>query len=107
MTVRLSIGDRAEVHVREIDRWWVANRPSAPNLFHDEFLASLGLLRSAPEIGQPQRHRRLHGLRRLSLPSTQYHVYYLHDPQDNDVLILAVWSALRGHRPPLVSPAKS
>lgn len=101
MTVRVSIGDRAEAQARQIDRWWIANRPAARDLFHEEFLACLSLLRSSPDIGQPQRHRKLPGLRRVLLPSTKYHVYYAHDPEQAQILILAVWSAIRRRKPPL------
>ena len=63
MTVRVAIGDRAEAQVLRIDRWWIGNRASARDLFHQEFLACLTLLESSPDIGQPQRHRTLPGLR--------------------------------------------
>lgn len=104
VTLRVSIGDRAEAQARQIDRWWIANRPAARDLFHEEFLACVSLLRSSPDIGQPQRHRKLPGLRRVLLPSTRYHVYYVHNLEQEQVLILAVWSAIRRRKPPLATP---
>jgi hypothetical protein len=41
------------------------------------------------------------GVRRLYLPATRYHVYYVHEPELHQVVILAVWSAVRGKGPPL------
>ncbi|MBI4862268.1 MAG: type II toxin-antitoxin system RelE/ParE family toxin [Candidatus Riflebacteria bacterium] len=101
MTTRVSIGDRAEAQIVQIDRWWKANRPAAPDLFHHEVLGCLGLLRATPEIGHPERHRRIPGLRRVLLAASRYHVYYAYDSVDDVALVLAAWSALRGRRPPL------
>jgi len=41
------------------------------------------------------------GLRRLLLPRSRYHVCYVHDSENDEVAILAVWSAVRGRGPKL------
>lgn len=44
------------------------------------------------------------GVQRLFLPGTRYHVYYVHDAEAREVVVLAIWSALRGKGPPLRRP---
>lgn len=81
--------------------WWRANRPKAPGLFEREFSDGLTLLATAPDIGRRYRRRGIPSLRRLLLPRTRYHVYCVHDRARAEVLVLAVWSALRGRGPRL------
>ncbi|XYH99970.1 type II toxin-antitoxin system RelE/ParE family toxin [Sorangium sp. So ce1128] len=98
--IRLT-GDAAR-QARDAAVWWVENRPAAPSLFREELAALLSLLRTAPEVGAPHAHRRIKGVRRAPLPTSRYLVYYVYDPSGGEVLVLAVWSALRG-RPPRLS----
>ncbi|HKC83500.1 MAG TPA: hypothetical protein VKD46_05840, partial [bacterium] len=35
-------------------------------------------------------------MRRLLLPGTRYHLYYVYDQEASECVILAVWSAVRG-----------
>ncbi|WP_437836844.1 type II toxin-antitoxin system RelE/ParE family toxin [Sorangium sp. So ce1153] len=98
--IRLT-GDAAR-QARDAAAWWIENRPAAPWLFREELTALLTLLRTAPEVGAPHAHRRIRGVRRAPLPTSRYLVYYVYDPSAGEVLVLAVWSALRG-RPPQLS----
>jgi plasmid stabilization system protein ParE len=99
---RLRLTRDAARQVREAAAWWIKNRPAAPSLFREELAALLGLLRTAPGLGAPYAHRQIKGVRRAPLPTSRYLVYYVHDPSGGEVLVLAVWSALRG-RPPRLS----
>ncbi|AUX20594.1 hypothetical protein SOCEGT47_010660 [Sorangium cellulosum] len=101
---RLRLTREAARQAREAAAWWIENRPAAPSLFREELAALLSLLRTAPEAGAPHAHRRIQGVRRVPLPTSRYLVYYVHDPGAEEVLVLAVWSALRG-RPPQRSMA--
>ena len=68
-------------------------------LFVEELSGALDLLTRAPDVGRRYLHAGIPGLRRLLLPATRYHVYYVHE---GDVcVVLAVWSALRGRPPQL------
>ncbi len=87
-----------------IDSWWRDNRQAAPDLFADELAAPFGLLAEAPGVGRRYSARDIPGLRRLMLPSSRYHVYYVHDSESGTVHVLAIWSAMRGKGPPLRGP---
>ncbi len=63
--------------------------------------AALDLLSESPEAGRPCPRKKFPGLRRLLLPTTRYHLYYLYDPDRQEVLLLAIWSAVRGRGPKL------
>lgn len=99
MKVGIRFSPQALAQVQAAHAWWKQNRPSAPRLLRDELAEALQLLRTSPGAGAPYSHRRLRDVRRLVLPSTQYYLYYLTDP--DGVTILAVWSSLRGRAPQL------
>lgn len=61
----------------------------------------LDLLAMAPDTGALHPHRRIPEVRRALLPRTRYHVYYVHDIERDEVVVLALWSALRRRAPPL------
>ncbi|WP_437999805.1 type II toxin-antitoxin system RelE/ParE family toxin [Sorangium sp. So ce185] len=99
---RVQLTTDAARQTRDAAAWWIENRPAAPSLFREELAALLSLLRAAPDAGAPHAHRRIKGIRRAPLPTTRYLVYYVHDRESGEILVLAVWSSLRG-RPPRLS----
>jgi plasmid stabilization system protein ParE len=99
MTVRIVVTPEAEEQARTIDSWWRNERPAAPSLFAEELAAAFALLGDAPEAGRRYPHPTVPDVRRVLLRSSRYHVYYrLHE---NDVVVLAVWSGVRGVGPEL------
>ncbi|MFL5345468.1 MAG: type II toxin-antitoxin system RelE/ParE family toxin [Hyalangium sp.] len=104
MKARVIVQPDADEQALAIDSWWRENRPAAPNLFADELVAALGLLADAPGAGRRYPARKIPGLRRLMLPASRYHVYYVHDSEAGIVHVLAIWSAVRGKEPPLRGP---
>jgi plasmid stabilization system protein ParE len=97
MKVRFT--ERAEGEMVHIDGWWRENRPAAPMLFREELTAAVNLIRSTPELGAPHGARKGRLVRRVMLRKTRYHVYYA--IEDDGVLVLTVWSAMRGRGPDL------
>lgn len=95
--VRLSPEALTEAEV--IDRWWRENRPSAPDLFRDELAAALERLSVVPGAGAPYQRSSIAELRRVFLPRTRYHVYYVVDDAVAVVRVHAVWHSARGQRP--------
>jgi plasmid stabilization system protein ParE len=95
------IAPRAEAQYLAIDEWWQRNRPAAPDLFDSEFRAAVAQLEALPEIGRRFQHPVVPGLRRYLLRTSRYHLYYV--PHSDVVVILAVWSAVRGSGPDLGS----
>ncbi len=99
MTRAVLVAPEAERQIRTIDAWWRTHRQAAADLFEQELRAGLDTLASHPRIGRRVPHPEAKGLRRLLLRHTRYHVYYV--PTDRRVLVLAVWSAVRGAGPDL------
>jgi plasmid stabilization system protein ParE len=73
---------RATREIEEIDEWWRANRPSAPDLFITELERMLAAV-----------------AHRILLRKTRYHVYYR--TRGDTLEVLAVWHAVRGAGPGL------
>ena len=103
MRVRVWTTPQADQQAIAATDWWRANRPASPDLFARELSGAVGLLADAPDIGRPYRDSSAPGLRRLLLPITRYHVYYVHDTENGAVVVLAIWSAVRG-RGPVLAP---
>jgi plasmid stabilization system protein ParE len=95
----------AELQIRTINGWWRENREAAPDLFAEEVASALDLLARVPRFGQRCRHRTVSGLRRIILRSTRYHIYYAPSTDGQRIFVLAVWSAVRGRRPPIPPPS--
>ena len=77
------------------------HRTASPDLFRRELEGAIDLLEQSPDAGRRYPDAEIPGLRRLLLPGTRYHVYYVHQEAAQRVLILAVWSAVRGRGPDL------
>ena len=78
---------------------WRANRPASPSLFKAELDDAVSLVGRAASAWRKYDSAALEGVRRLPLQRTRFHVYYI--VRANEVIVVAVWSALRGHGPPL------
>ena len=89
----------ADRQLEAIIEWWRENRPAAPTLVLDEFKAAVANLTAMPLIGRRVAHPEVKQLRRVLLRATRYHVYYV--ANDELVMIVAVWSAVRGNGPDL------
>lgn len=77
MKVRLAAP--AQEQADRIDRWWKDNRPAAPDLFARELAQAYSLLESVPDMGSPYVERHGAIVRRVLLPKTRNHVYYVID----------------------------
>jgi plasmid stabilization system protein ParE len=98
---RVIVAPRAIAQVEQIAAWWQANRATAPDLFVEEFVAALKRLAVAPKSGAPYRRGPLSRLRRLLLPRTRHHVYYVTAEDVRRVSVLAVWHTARRGAPRL------
>src|SRR5207248_755358 len=104
MKVAVETSPEADAQAEAAERWWRENRPRASGRFIDELNAALGLLAESPQTGRKVKGRRVRGLRRLLLPVTRYHVYYVYQPELARVVVISVWSAHRGRGPRLRVP---
>jgi plasmid stabilization system protein ParE len=99
MSRAIIITPDARAHIRAIDEWWRVNRGASPELFAEELSQAVATLKLAPGAGRRYAHRTLKGVRRLSLRTTRNHVYYV--ANDERVVIIAVWGAIKGIGPNL------
>jgi len=99
--IRVRTTRQADEQALRIGEWWRQHRIAAPMLFVDELLGALELLEDAPDLGGRYRRAKVPGLRRLLLPRSRYHVYYVHDLAAQGVVLLAVWAAVRRAGPRL------
>ena len=88
------------VQLEEADRWWGSNRPAAPRLLLDEVESAVRIIAELPSIGAPYANDALPQARRFLLRGTSFHLYYT--VEESHFVIVAVWSAVRGHGPLLV-----
>lgn len=101
MSVQVWIVDEAEQEARAARAWWESNRQAAPDLFRRELQAVLELLAELPESGHPHPHPEVPGLRRALMSRTRYHIYYVYHAESELLVVLSVWSGLRGSEPAL------
>ena len=92
---------RAQRQARVAAEWWRENRPYSPALFLVELRQVVGRLRE--DARSVPVWKRLGGrdVRRCLLPRTRYHLYFEIREGGDAIVVLAVWGAARGRRPPL------
>ena len=99
--MKFIITPRAQRQVERERKWWEAKRDKAPGLFAEELAEAERHLMTLPESGQLWRIRRKRTIRRWLLEKTAQHLYYVYNPQREEVLVLALWDARRGRGPRL------
>ena len=77
MARQVVVAPQAEAQIRTIDVWWRRNRRASPDLFSSELRDALSMLEVAPRSGKLYRRSEPKGIRRLLLPASRNHVYYL------------------------------
>ena len=92
---------RAESQVREAAHWWLENRPKAPHAFEEDLEKAFDLVTLLPGVGEPVRHSRIAGLRRLLMGRVRYYLYYDVSDETETVEILALWHTGRRGQPSL------
>ncbi len=95
--MKVEVSAEAQAQIDRIDAWWRENRPAAPDLFAEEFMAALSALADTPAMGV--RYAPRPSVRRLLLRRAHHHVYVTDD--GTTVYVVAVWNAYRGCGPRL------
>ena len=96
--MNLVISPQAAADIEVALRWWLANRPKAPELLEQELRLGFEFISQTPNAGIPLRRGRLKDVRRVPLPRSRYLVYYRVLESQNTVHVLRLWHASR--RPP-------
>ena len=95
MNVRLA--PRALSEAERLKTWWQRNRPASRGLFDEEMAIAIEQIRAAPQVGAVYPSSFGRTVRRLFMPKTKNHVYYL--VGEDEVVVVSVWGAPRGKRP--------
>ncbi len=95
--LQLRITLRAAAQIEKANRWWLENRPAAPEAFIDDLHAAFHLLARQPGIGSQVVNARATGVRRLHLGRVHYFVFYR--VKGEGLVVLAVWHSSRARNP--------
>lgn len=99
--MRLTFSPRALREAERCARWWLEHRPAAHHLFEQELREAVEFIRTTPSLGTSFTSRRSgREYRRALMIRTRHHVYYRVSGED-EVRVVAVWSAVRGRGPAL------
>ena len=79
--------------------WWRKQRPAAASLFEDELVAKVAQALVQPNLGSIYKEEGGVTIRRLLLPRTRNHVYYVID--GDELVVLSAWGAARRRGPAL------
>jgi plasmid stabilization system protein ParE len=99
--MHLRLAKRAQRDIERKGGWWVENRPYAPSLFFDELDEMLEQLRATPGCGVRWPTARRPPLRRILMPATQSHVFFVVDEEASVIEVLTVRGAAREKAPKL------
>ncbi len=99
MARQVVVSPQAEAQIRRIVTWWRRNRKDSRDLFSSELAGAFSTLETAPRAGSRYRSGKVRGVRRILLPATRHHVYYLVGTRA--VIVLAVWASVKGSGPDL------
>jgi plasmid stabilization system protein ParE len=97
--MKVLLAPRALSEAERLKTWWQKNRPNSPDLFDEEMAAAIEQIGAAPALGAIYPSSFGRTVRRLLLPKTQNHVYYL--VRNDEVVVLSVWGAPRAKGPEL------
>lgn len=97
--MKVDVHPAAAVEADTADAWWRAHRADATDAFARELADALELLSRAPEMAPTYRRQRGRVVRRLLLPTSRYHLYYVVETSPARVVVLAVHGAVRGRGP--------
>lgn len=99
--MRLVIPERAQLEIERQDAWWREHRRDARGLFAEELRAAFNEVLAQPEGSPPYRITRSGIVRRVLMPKTRRHVYYVFRRAEEVVVVVTVWGAVRGEKPNL------
>jgi plasmid stabilization system protein ParE len=99
--VKLRLGKRLLLQVERKEAWWAENRPAAPDLFARELRDTLEHITTTPGSGIGWPTPRRPTLRRILMPRTQNHIFFVVDDETQTIDVLAIWGAARERSPKL------
>ena len=98
---RVEFSPSAARQAERIRDWWAEHRPKSSGLFQREIAVAVRQLTRPPHTAPAYPAADVPSMRRLLLPRTRYHLYFVIDESARLVRIHAVWHASREKAPPL------
>ena len=99
--MKIKLTPRAQRRVKVVGAWWREHRPNVPDLFAEELAWAKNELLSRPYLAPIYAIVEGRVFRRLLLPKTEQHVYYVVDKAADLVIVHTIWGARRGRGPRL------
>ena len=99
MRAAVTVLPEALAQLGDADDWWREHRLDAPDLLLEEWTQAMRLLEEQPIIGHAAALPHHLRLRILLMPQTLKHVWYETSADEREVLVLALWGAVRGEAP--------
>jgi hypothetical protein len=99
--VNLRVGKQAQQQITKAEAWWIEHRPAAPTLFLDELEATFQYICAIKGAGVRWPTQRHPNVRRILMPRTNNHIYFIVDEATNALHVLAIWGAPKGRTPKL------
>jgi plasmid stabilization system protein ParE len=96
---RIEFSPSAARQAERIQIWWTSKRPKAPGLFRREIAVAIRQLARAPHSAPSYEPGDAPAMRRLLLPRTRHHLYFVINEASRTIRIHAVWHASRGSGP--------
>lgn len=101
MSFRIKVAPEAMPLLEQANAWWNEHRPAARSRVANELFRIVSFLTDSPKSGRLHEKRGSNEVRCLRLRETPYYLYYIVDDDEREVLIVSLWSAMRGSGPPL------
>jgi plasmid stabilization system protein ParE len=99
--VKLRVAEVAQRQIARIEKYWFDQRPDAETLFADELTATFHAITTIRYAGSRWPTTRRPELRRILMPRSMNHLYFVVDIAGDTVRVLAVWGARKGRTPRL------
>ncbi len=96
--MKIRSSGRAKRELKRLDKWWRANRDDE-DIFIDEFESMARVIREQPNLGRRYYGASEDDVLRVLMATKRCHIYYA--VNEDEVVILSVWGAVRGRGPKL------
>ncbi len=97
--MKVKVTADAEAAIDFLDDWWREQRPAARLAVVQEVKRIIELLRDNPGLGTLYEPEEFENVRRYRLRTTPYYLYYQVDEPNDELIVIGVWSAVRGVGP--------
>ena len=91
--MKIVVAPQAVTDIEVAMRWWLSNRPKAPEPLQEELRGALAFISETPHAGIPMASGKPSTVRRVPLPRSRYLLYYR--VLTDTVRVLRLWHMSR------------